>query len=284
MADHGIKDYEISVSGLEEVFVRANNETSKEKPINQEEVVKSHTMDEAKTENLIGQGGFCGSLGALICKRLNIYKRDFGGLICEVFIPVLLVIIGLTMLQFGWLVDSPAFYLDTDAYPGPQRVLFNSANVEETTDQLTPEDIYTKLPDYDSYWKVTTTDQTDTWNDYYQEVGEQRFVGDELPYRFGSYEIYKADTSAQEYQVNVYVNATSDQAVPYFAQYMYEAILANVNDGIKFKTKTSPFPLFHCFAEQVEVGQSLDFNVVISFALALIPCCIVAYIIKERET
>ena len=58
-------------------------------------------------------------------KRFNIYKRDKCGLVCEIIVPVVLVILGLSLLQIGWLSDSPAFTLDTSAYPGPQRILMN---------------------------------------------------------------------------------------------------------------------------------------------------------------
>ncbi len=64
---------------------------------------------------------------------------------------------------------------------------------------------------------------------------------------------------------------------------MYEAILKNVNSEIKFKTKTVPFPVFYYFESKSAVGQSLDYAVTVSIALALIPCVIIAYIIKERE-
>lgn len=81
----------------------------------------------------------------------------------------------------------------------------------------------------------------------------------------------------------MFVNATSESSVPFYSQYIYEAILKNVNSDIKFKTKTVPFPVFYFFESRAAVGQSLDYAVIVSIALALIPCVIVAYIIKERE-
>jgi len=102
-----------------------------------------------------------------------IYKRDKCGLVCEILIPIILVIIGLGLLQVGWLKDSPAFFLDTSAYPGPQRVLFNSENVVASTNQFTPQELAQSLPDYDSYWNVSYNDTQDlTWKDYYNAIAE----------------------------------------------------------------------------------------------------------------
>lgn len=81
------------------------------------------------SENLVGSGSIGESLKALLTKRFNIYKRDKCGLVCEVLVPVILVLFGMGLLQIGWLKDSAAFTLDTSAYPGPQRLLFNDANV-----------------------------------------------------------------------------------------------------------------------------------------------------------
>lgn len=108
-------------------------------------------------------------------------------------------------------------------------------------------------------------------------------MGDQQPYRFGSYQVYKADSAAFNFQVNVFVNSTSQQSVPYFHQYMYQSILKNVNSKIDFQVYTVPFPTFFVFASRVESGQALDFAAFVSIALALIPCVIVAFIIKERE-
>ena len=108
-------------------------------------------------------------------------------------------------------------------------------------------------------------------------------VGDEKPYRFGSYQVYNADRTNHNYQVNVFVNATSLESVPYFHQYMYDTLLDNIKPGLKLETTTAPFPIFFVFESRVESGQALDFAVLVAIALALIPCVIISFIIKERE-
>lgn len=81
----------------------------------------------------------CLSIKALIVKRFRIYSRDRCGLICEIIIPIILVIAGLLFLQVGWTTNSPSFALDVDAYPSPQTMMFNKDNVLQSTEEFTPE-------------------------------------------------------------------------------------------------------------------------------------------------
>ena len=132
--------YGISMTTLEEVFLKVNGELeeddqeptkedrgSLQRNSEEEGVLIS---DERKTneniagqglssENLVGHGTLWQSVKALIIKRFNIYKRDKCGLCCELIVPVILVLFGLGLLQIPFLKDSASFTLDTSAYPSP---------------------------------------------------------------------------------------------------------------------------------------------------------------------
>jgi ATP-binding cassette subfamily A (ABC1) protein 3 len=64
---------------------------------------------------------------------------------------------------------------------------------------------------------------------------------------------------------------------------MYQSILKTVKPDIQFNVVTAPFPTFAVFESRVASGQALDFAFLVSIALALIPCVIISFIIKERE-
>ena len=81
----------------------------------------------------------------------------------------------------------------------------------------------------------------------------------------------------------MFVNATSQQSVPYFSQYMYQSILKTYKPSIEFNVQTVPFPIFYVFESRVASGQALDFGILVAIACALIPCVIISFIIKERE-
>ena len=50
------------------------------------------------SENLVGKGTLWESIKALLIKRFHIYKRDKCGLVCELLVPVILVLFGLSLL------------------------------------------------------------------------------------------------------------------------------------------------------------------------------------------
>jgi len=50
-----------------------------------------------------------------------------------------------------------------------------------------------------------------------------------------------------EFQINMFLNSTSSQAVPYFSQFIYQSILKTMQPDLKFNTKTAPFPTFYVF-------------------------------------
>ena len=53
----------------------------------------------------------------------------------------------------------------------------------------------------------------------------------------------------------MFVNATSQESVPYFSQYMYDSILTTVGNEkqktIKLNTVTAPFPIFYVFESRI---------------------------------
>jgi hypothetical protein len=66
---------------------------------------------------------------------------------------------------------------------------------------------------------------------------------DVLPYMYGSYEVFKADKSAQQYQFVSHLNTTSQDVTADYPQFMYESILkaATNNQNFKFKVRSTPY-------------------------------------------
>lgn len=104
------------------------------------------------SENLIGNGSACDTAKALLIKRLNIYKRDRCGLVCEVFVPVIVFIFGMLLLKIS---SSPApviSTLGTDVFPSTQNVLVNSNPVVSEGNYYSMADITANFPDSNSYF------------------------------------------------------------------------------------------------------------------------------------
>lgn len=151
-----------------------NRNEKPEKLIEEEPVFSDGSLRatelESSSENLVGNGSLCQSIKALLSKRFNLYKRDKCGLVCELVVPVILVLIGLIVVQLNPLNNPVAFTLDTSAYPGPQRLLYNTNPVDLSTSFYSPEEVLLNLPDYDSYWQLTSTDNVDSYTEFYKEV------------------------------------------------------------------------------------------------------------------
>ena len=66
-----------------------------------------------------------------------------------------------------------------------------------------------------------------------------------------------ANKAKNNFQINMFVNATSQVSVPYFAQYIYESIFKTVTPGIKFNVVTAPFPTFYLFESRSASSQAV---------------------------
>ena len=97
--------------------------------------------------------------------------------------------------------------------------------------------------------------------------------------------IYQADKENQVYQFNTYLNTTSQDVTAYYPQFMYESIFKTALDepDFEFTVNTVPFPIFYVFSSRIAQAESFDYCGFIGIALALIPCTMVSYILKERE-
>ena len=96
-------------------------------------------------------------------KRIIIYKRDWCGLLCQIVIPITLVLFGL-WLQAGPtnLTQSPPRPLSTGFYPYKQRVLMNSNPVNMTGDgfDVTGAELAAALPNATTAFDVKLIDET----------------------------------------------------------------------------------------------------------------------------
>jgi ATP-binding cassette, subfamily A (ABC1), member 3 len=54
---------------------------------------------------------------ALVTKRINYFRRDVQGLVCEIILPCLVVVGGLAILTIDFFVESPAAPLSLSEYP-----------------------------------------------------------------------------------------------------------------------------------------------------------------------
>ena len=178
-----------------------------------------YEIDENEDQNLIRGSSCVRSCTASGAKRIIIYRRDWCGLLCQIVIPITLVLFGL-WLQAGPtnLTQSPPRPLSTGFYPYKQRVLMNSNPVNMTGDgfDVTGAELAAALPNATTAFDVKLIDETLNYTQFYDAVYESRNELPLFPYRYGSYQVYQANKKSNLYNIINYLNVTSQEATAMF--------------------------------------------------------------------
>lgn len=106
-----------------------------------------------------------------------------------------------------------------------------------------------------------------------------------MPYRYGSYFIYEANNNTKQFKVSNFVNTTSQDALAFYPQFMYESILktSTGNPNFKFKVTNTPFPITARLKARAASASGMFVVFVVGIAFALIPAAIVSTVLNERE-
>lgn len=178
---------------------------------------------------LIGNATLASSVKALLIKRFHLYKRDKTAICCEVVVPFVCVLIGCIINNINFSQKSFTIQVDPDLYPSPQRILMNDQPVKHFgIDSYTTEELYGNLPGTfgsDGNWDTQYNSSGLVSVKYYTNVYNLSLTGNPEPYRFGSYEVFKADKTNNDYQFATMLNLTSPMVAAYYPQYMYESLL-----------------------------------------------------------
>lgn len=70
-----------------------------------------------------------------------------------------------------------------------------------------------------------------------------------------------------------------------FPQFIYESILktASGNPNFNFEVTTVPYPTMYILKARDEQGNAFEFSFMVGIGIALIPCAMVSFILKERQ-
>jgi ATP-binding cassette subfamily A (ABC1) protein 3 len=152
---------------------------------------------------------------------------------------------------------------------------------------ISGETMYNNLPNVTSPSQPFQVEyiQPANYSEFYNQVYEYRNVEPLTPYRYGSYQVYQANKNNNQYQVNNFVNTTSQDVAALYPQFIYTSILRTALDDPDFTmdVTTTPFPILYQFMAREQTAKTLDYVFMLSIALALIPCVVVSFILNERE-
>ncbi|CAD8078613.1 unnamed protein product [Paramecium primaurelia] len=269
-----IATYGISITTLEEVFLKvAKIGAGHEQVDDVQNKEKNDEINQNVDLHIQKIEGFCSTfflhLFALMQKRFRIFKRDIRGLICEIFVPILVVISGLAIMTVKWMKDDDlAIITPQGLYDDMKLQLFWGGN-------QAGQDLMQYFSNDD--WNISklSTDLEQADKEYFDQF--------ELRESPGWYFFNQFIGSTYSYwflQNSVFV-----QSSPLLLNQMNQAILRKVTNTPSANLQLSfyPFP-------QTQNEKSIDQSVagylsafIFSIGFAFIPASIISFIVKERE-
>jgi ATP-binding cassette subfamily A (ABC1) protein 3 len=85
-------------------------------------------------------------------KRILYFKRDTRGFVCEVFLPIVIVVAGLSILLIDFIYSSPPIELTADLYSTPLDTVFSgnykvfpSDTIKKISEKFNTEDFKPEL-------------------------------------------------------------------------------------------------------------------------------------------
>jgi len=279
LEDLRVTSYGVSVTTLEEVFLNVARITTHKKKGNQK-MDKSGAKDplddfDLAKDRIKGRWNiFWTHSIALIMKRIHYFKRDQKGLFCELFLPVIMIIIGILITK-AQTITNPIPIRITDDYYGVNNVLVNqntpsAVSVSPLTDKLdTNYFIVQKEP-------VTTVADLDTL------MKNERDTVD--PFRKFSVFIDEMDISTNSFDYTVLVDTRAQESPVFGINQINSAILSYATSSTKkINVIISPFPNPKNLETLENTVDGITISFIFSMGMSFIPASVVTFIVKERE-
>jgi len=285
----GLHSYGISVTTLEEVFLKvAQGSNAEHKPpittgdVIQELPIDSEAKDMVETRGVdfylakdrVQGSLLCSHMQALLRKRFLTNIRDIKSIMCEILVPIVLVLLGLGLLMVSyWFKSQDAYVLALTHYSTPQSVLYGSISG------------VTVSPNIATYLGTGDLVESASQGSLSLEAFDQALFDQRMqkPYRMGSFYFYKADDAKHQYEVVVFHNQTAYQSSPTYFALVSQAIIRSFNPSVTIEVINHPLPI--TYGVKTVNGGNTGFisSVVFALGFAFIPVGIISYIVLERE-
>jgi ATP-binding cassette subfamily A (ABC1) protein 3 len=267
----GLLSYSMSATTLEEVFLRVargDDELKNQLSLNRE------SENSPLIENnfaLINdrQGGslFFKHFQALLKKRALSTLRDKKSLLFEICIPILLIIVGLSLMMIPSLFKNySAYELRVSRYQDTQKVFYDGDK-----DGF---DYVKNIPDVNSVKAGVST--LEDFSDFLFDEGDLRSK------RVFSY--YFNDASEDLIDVAIFTDQKAFQSYPTAYSAISNQILKNkLGSDFNIKYFNHPLPITDSMYEMSGSGDGYVGSLIFSLGFSFIPTGIVLFIAKERE-
>ncbi|KAL4492594.1 hypothetical protein ABPG72_007707 [Tetrahymena utriculariae] len=288
-----ISTYGISITTLEEVFLKVAHENSEKKsrvspsseeqgdnhakkqeeieiPLNDQNI-DNFDLNSVRIKNPIKL--FFAHYFAIIVKRALYFKRDLRGFVCEVFLPCLMVVVGLSLMLISFIRDSPALPITSDMY-GNMLMNYGASGQVSQSDLAT---LINLLPTQLTQNAKQNSTSIPEWD---QSSYDNRQLS-----RKGAYWINLTDNVHLVYKYYTQVQTISRSSPLYFVSFMNQAIINQATNSKDIQINTINYPL-RLTAKTKSLKGTADGIVsafMFSIGLSFIPASLITFIVKERN-
>ncbi|OMJ73736.1 hypothetical protein SteCoe_27506 [Stentor coeruleus] len=272
----GLLSYSISATTLEEVFLRVAR--GSDEKLKAKEELPDEDEDDFLFENefVLVKDRVKGSLFwshfvSLTKKRATSSRRDFKTLLFEIFIPIVLIIIGLSLMLIPSILSNyGAYKLTLNKYESTQNVLYSGSSDGTTL-------INILKSNYDINPINAGKNTCEDMSDY---VYDQR---DLQPKLTSSYYFDNINKAQNEYFYTAFFDQRAFQAPAIVYNAMAESILKSIDADFDIVSYNHPFPVTKEMDDFSGSGDGFTGSLIFSLGFSFIPTGIVLFISKERE-
>lgn len=286
----GVQNYGLSVTTLEEVFLKVAHEED-ETPDEQEktkELVRrlssrsraDSTAGYASASNVLGASlkhrGVFRDFGALLKKRWDIQKRDKKATCCQFVAPIVLLLLGFFLLRIPPNFDFPTLAFSPDSqYPQPVLTPYNDV-------PQVASDEYLALLGQDVQLQKAGAgvDNVTSMAEYLL-----RTIKDEKEDRFGAYLFDSMQPKVGMANYHIFTNMTGAHSLPTFLAASDDALYKQVtkNNDSAIVSSINPLPFTALEKSLIQSVNGLFGSIVIALAFAFVPSAVAVFVTKDRE-
>lgn len=283
----GIESYGVSLTTLEDVFLRIGQQMGKNKKEIEEDMktqnrTKKNTSFHEKNLRLqdirvVGAWAiFWMHFIALVKKRFIYFRRDRKSLICEIFLPIVIIFLGMSVTKIQFIRNTEPQHYTPAIFPFRSQIWVNdvSNSTNPKTKQLSeniPQD------NWDLITKNLKSNNIKSFNELLEKNAEEK--------RLVSSFLYDVDFDKQVYQYNLFLNTTSANSLHVGLTQMDTAVLRTAvgDKNAYIDIEMIPLPL----TDQIKSFQGFVNGFLTCFFIAIafsfLPSSLIMFLVKERE-
>ena len=271
-----ILSYGISITTLEEVFLkvaegddlhRGGAPGSLTAKNSDREEIDDFQLNKVRITNSFQLFGI--QFSALVQKRIQYFKKDIKGIIAEIFIPIIVIIIGLCMLLIRFDSDQEARVLiPSSLYSSNFKLLFGGKGNIEINDNFRFEKVFDYFGNYNNL------------QDFDENLFKNKAVGCK-----GGYYLKNDITTDDDLSYLIAGDTVNVDIYPLMMNLIHTSLLRFYLNDPEFQIKVINHPLPYTKTEKDIIKNIGGIFAVFIFAIgmSLIPASLIVFIVKEKQ-